>query len=176
MSKNIASEVQPLAESHAANQESAPRAFEGRASSDSEPSAGPWPKFWRPIPMGRLSLQYICNRDIARKKITGLPPSIRWTESADEVLFFSAWTWSSSWWVAWNPRGSGIRRALNSKIGGDREQIAHLRARRGTDGTRFAVMGRRLEYGASRSPAAFRQLSASRKASRGISCTALPAS
>jgi homoserine dehydrogenase len=35
---------------------------------------------------GPLLLTHICNRNIARKKIDGLPASIRWTESADEVL------------------------------------------------------------------------------------------
>jgi homoserine dehydrogenase len=33
-----------------------------------------------------LLLTHICNRNIARKKISGLPSYIRWTDSADEVL------------------------------------------------------------------------------------------
>ncbi len=37
-------------------------------------------------PNGPLLLTHICNRNIAKKKINGLPASIRWTDSADEVL------------------------------------------------------------------------------------------
>ena len=35
---------------------------------------------------GPLLLTHICNRNIAKKKIGGLPAGIRWTDSADEVL------------------------------------------------------------------------------------------
>ena len=37
-------------------------------------------------PNGPLRLTHICNRNIAAKKIDGLPSDIRWTENADEVL------------------------------------------------------------------------------------------
>ena len=146
MSKNIASEVQP-AESHAANQESAPGRLKvgligfgtvGRSVA----------KILATNPNGPLSLQYICNRDIARKKITGLPPSIRWTESADEVL-------SSGVDVVvelvggLEPAGEWIRRALNSKksvVTANKLLISE----RGAELTELARrMGRRLEYGAS---------------------------
>src|ERR1700722_17088611 len=33
-----------------------------------------------------LALTYICNRNIAKKKVDTLPSHIRWTESAEEVL------------------------------------------------------------------------------------------
>ncbi len=37
-------------------------------------------------PNSPLLLTHICNRNIAKKKISGLPSNIRWTDSADEVL------------------------------------------------------------------------------------------
>ena len=37
-------------------------------------------------PHGPLLLTHICNRNIAKRKIDGLPGTIRWTDNADEVL------------------------------------------------------------------------------------------
>src|SRR5579863_6250804 len=37
-------------------------------------------------PSAPFALTYIYNRNIARKKVDGLPAGIRWTENVDEVL------------------------------------------------------------------------------------------
>ena len=99
-------------------------------------------------PVGPLSLKYICNRNIAAKKIDGLPASIRWTESADEVL-------ASDVDViveligGLEPAGDWIRRALQAKksvVTANKLLISE----RGAELADLARrMGRRLEYGAS---------------------------
>lgn len=99
-------------------------------------------------PAGPLSLKYICNRNIAAKKMDGLPASIRWTESADEVL-------ASDVDVVveliggLEPAGDWIRRALQAKksvVTANKLLISE----RGTELADLARrMGRRLEYGAS---------------------------
>lgn len=146
MSKNIASEAQP-AESHAANRDSASGRLKvgligfgtvGRSVA----------KILASNPNGPLSLEYICNRNIARKKIAELPASIRWTENADEVL-------SSGVDVVvelvggLEPAGEWIRRALSSKksvVTANKLLISE----RGAELTELARrMGSRLEYGAS---------------------------
>lgn len=35
---------------------------------------------------GPLVLSHICNRNIANKRVDGLPPQLRWTENVEEVL------------------------------------------------------------------------------------------
>jgi homoserine dehydrogenase len=99
-------------------------------------------------PNGPLSLKYICNRNIAAKKIAGLPAGIRWTESADEVL-------ASNVDViveligGLEPAGDWIRRALQAKksvVTANKLLISE----RGAELAELARrMGRRLEYGAS---------------------------
>jgi homoserine dehydrogenase len=99
-------------------------------------------------PAGPLSLKYICNRNIAAKKMDGLPASIRWTESADEVL-------ASDVDVVveliggLEPAGDWIRRALQAKksvVTANKLLISE----RGAELADLARrMGRRLEYGAS---------------------------
>jgi homoserine dehydrogenase len=99
-------------------------------------------------PNGPLVLTHICNRNIAKKKVDGLPPGIRWTDNADEVL-------SSDVDVVveliggMEPAGEWIRRALRS---GKSVVTANklLISERGAELTELArQMGRRLEYGAS---------------------------
>lgn len=99
-------------------------------------------------PAGPLSLKYICNRNITAKKLDGLPTSIRWTESADEVL-------ASDVDVVveliggLEPAGDWIRRALQAKksvVTANKLLISE----RGAELADLARrMGRRLEYGAS---------------------------
>ena len=146
MPNNIASEVQP-AESHAGNPDAAPGRLKvgligfgtvGRSVA----------KILAANPDGPLSLEYICNRNIASKKTAGLPASIRWTENADEVL-------SSGVDVVvelvggLEPAGDWIRRALKSKksvVTANKLLISES----GAELAELAVrMGSRLEYGAS---------------------------
>ena len=97
---------------------------------------------------GPLRLTHICNRNIASKKIDGLPAEIRWTDNADEVL-------SSGVDVVvelvggLDPAEGWIRKALQS---GKSVVTANklLISERGAELAELARrMGRRLEYGAS---------------------------
>ncbi len=99
-------------------------------------------------PSGPLSLTHICNRNIAKKKVDGLPPGIRWTESAEEVL-------ASDVDVVveliggMEPACEWIRKALQA---GKSVVTANklLISERGAELADLArKMGRRLEYGAS---------------------------
>jgi homoserine dehydrogenase len=97
---------------------------------------------------GPLRLTHICNRNIAAKKIDGLPSDIRWTENAEEVL-------SSDVDVVveliggLEPAEGWIRKALQS---GKSVVTANklLISERGAELAELARrVGRRLEYGAS---------------------------
>jgi homoserine dehydrogenase len=99
-------------------------------------------------PNGPLRLTHICNRNIAAKKIDGLPSDIRWTENAEEVL-------SSGVDVVieliggLDPAEGWIRKALQS---GKSVVTANklLISERGAELAELArSMRRRLEYGAS---------------------------
>ena len=99
-------------------------------------------------PNGPLRLTHICNRNIAAKKIDGLPTDIRWTDNAEEVL-------SSGVDVVveliggLEPAEGWIRKALRS---GKSVVTANklLISERGAELAELARrMGRRLEYGAS---------------------------
>jgi homoserine dehydrogenase len=97
---------------------------------------------------GPLLLTHICNRNIAEKKVDGLPTGIRWTENADEVL-------SSNVDVVveliggMEPAGSWVRKALQSK----KSVVTANKMLISEQGAELAElarqMGRRLEYGAS---------------------------
>jgi homoserine dehydrogenase len=97
---------------------------------------------------GPLAFTHICNRNVAKKKIEGLPAGIRWTESADEVL-------ASDVDVVveliggMEPAGEWIRKALQA---GKSVVTANkmLISERGAELAELArQMGRRIEYGAS---------------------------
>jgi len=99
-------------------------------------------------PHGPLALTYICNRNIEKKRLGGLPDTIRWTDSADEVL-------TSDVDVVvelvggMEPAGEWIRRALRagkSVVTANKLLISECGAEL-ADLAR--QMGRRLEYGAS---------------------------
>ena len=98
--------------------------------------------------MARSLLTHIFNRNIAKKKIDGLPASIRWTDSTDEVL-------SSDVDVVVEliggiePAGEWIRKALRS---GKSVVTANkvLISEHGPELLELArKMGSRIEYGAS---------------------------
>ena len=97
---------------------------------------------------GPLLLTHICNRNIAKKKIDSLPASIRWTDSADEVL-------SSDVDIVVeliggiDPAGDWIRKALR---GGKSVVTANkvLISEHGPELLALArKMGSRIEFGAS---------------------------
>jgi homoserine dehydrogenase len=99
-------------------------------------------------PSGPLVLTHICNRNIAKKKVEGLPATIRWTDNVDEVL-------ASDVDVVveliggMEPAGEWIRKALQA---GKSVVTANklLISERGAELAEVArKMGRRLEYGAS---------------------------
>ena len=99
-------------------------------------------------PGSPLELTHICNRNIATKKVDGLPSAIRWTESVEEVL-------SSDVDVVveliggMEPAGEWIGRALQA---GKSVVTANkmLISERGAELAELArKMGRRIEYGAS---------------------------
>ena len=99
-------------------------------------------------PNGPLALTHICNRNIAKKKVDGLPAGIRWTDDADEVL-------ASDVEVVVElvggiePAGEWIEKALRA---GKSVVTANklLISERGAQLTELArQMGRRIEYGAS---------------------------
>jgi homoserine dehydrogenase len=97
---------------------------------------------------GALVLTHIFNRNIAKKKVDGLPSAIHWTESADEVL-------ASDVDViveligGMEPAGEWIRKALQAKksvVTANKMLISE----RGAELAELArQMGRRIEYGAS---------------------------
>ena len=97
---------------------------------------------------GLLLLTYICNRNIEKKKIAGLPAHIRWTSKIDDVL-------SSDVDVVveliggLEPAGDWIRRALKSGksvVTANKQLISEF----GPELLDLArKMGKRLEFGAS---------------------------
>ena len=99
-------------------------------------------------PHGPLALTHICNRNIAKRKVDGLPATIRWTDSADEVL-------ASDVDVVvelvggLEPAGEWIRKALQAQksvVTANKLLISE----RGAELAELArKMGRRIEYGAS---------------------------
>ncbi len=99
-------------------------------------------------PNGPLRLTHICNRNIAAKKIEGLPGEIRWTENADEVLA-SGVDVVVELIGGLDPAETWIRKALQS---GKSVVTANklLISERGAELADLArSKGRRLEYGAS---------------------------
>jgi homoserine dehydrogenase len=97
---------------------------------------------------GPLVLTQICNRNIEKKKVAGLPPGIRWTSSADDVL-------SSDVDIVveliggLEPAGDWIRRALKA---GKSVVTANkmLICASGNELLELArKMGKRIEFGAS---------------------------
>lgn len=99
-------------------------------------------------PQGPLVLTHICNRNIDKKRVNGLPGDIRWTADADEVL-------SSSVDViveligGMEPAGEWIRKALaagKSVVTANKLLISE----RGAELMELArKAGRRIEFGAS---------------------------
>jgi homoserine dehydrogenase len=96
---------------------------------------------------GPVALTHICNRNIAKKKIAGLPAGIRWTESADEVLA-SEVDVVVELIGGMEPAGEWIRKALQARksvVTANKMLISE----RGAELAELArQMGRRIEYGA----------------------------
>jgi homoserine dehydrogenase len=99
-------------------------------------------------PDGPLLLTHVCNRNIAAKKMDGLPAEIHWTDSPDEVIA-SGVDVIVELIGGLEPANTWIRKTLQS---GKSVVTANklLISERGAELTELARrMGRRLEYGAS---------------------------
>jgi len=63
---------------------------------------------------GALQLTYVCNRNVARKRVDWLPPNVRWTESFDEVLAAPDVDVVVELMGGLEPAGDLVRRALTA--------------------------------------------------------------
>ena len=97
---------------------------------------------------GPLMLTHICNRNIQKKRVAGLPAGIRWAESADEVIASDV-DIVIELIGGLDPAGEWIRRALKA---GKSVVTANkmLISERGNELVELARnMGKRIEFGAS---------------------------